>query len=42
MVSKKIWVSGEDLKRANPFIEKKGCKLGQTLVIGKKQIIIQL
>jgi LysM repeat protein len=35
-IEKKYGVSDEDLKRANPFIEKEGLQIGQTLVIPLK------
>lgn len=35
-IEKKYGVSDEDLKRANPFIEKDGLQIGQTLVIPLK------
>jgi hypothetical protein len=39
-IEKKYGVSGEDLRRANPFIEEEGLQIGQTLVIPVKNKII--
>jgi LysM repeat protein len=39
-IEKKYGVSDEDLKTANPFIEKEGLQIGQTLVIPVKNKII--
>jgi hypothetical protein len=37
MVSKKYGVSGEDLRRANPFIEEEGLQIDKPRYSGKKQ-----